>query len=92
LFWLQAAAYAVTHELSYNAATAGMISCPNDSSGEISCMLGMLNQVLNARLAQVPAHPDYVMGAHALWTEVDCAQGRPLYLLVVPPHVLTVAL
>src|SRR3712207_6730933 len=32
------------------------------------------------------------MGTHALRTEVDSAQGRALYLLVVPAHILTVAL
>src|SRR5215203_3672263 len=48
------------------------------------------DQVLDARLAKIAAHPDYVMGTHALRTEVDGAQGRPLYLLVVPIYILTV--
>src|SRR5215211_2155286 len=50
------------------------------------------DQVLDACLAKISAHLDYVIGAHALCTEVDSAKGRPLYLLVVPAHVLTVAL
>src|SRR5918998_4874500 len=49
------------------------------------------DQVLDARLAKITAHPDYVMGAHALRTKVDGAQGRPLYLLVVSTHILTMA-
>src|SRR5918998_2649515 len=49
------------------------------------------DQMLDARLAKFTAHPDYVMGARALRAEVDAAQGRTLYLLVVPAHILTMA-
>ncbi len=50
------------------------------------------DQVLDTRLAKISAHLDYVIGADALRTEVGGAKGRTLYLLVVPPHVLSVAL
>src|SRR5215213_9824337 len=50
------------------------------------------DQVLDARLAEIPAHLDYLIGCHTLWTDISGAQGRPLFLLVVPPHILAVAL
>ena len=48
------------------------------------------DQVLDAHLAMIAAHFDYVTGAHALRTEVDGAQGRTLYLLVVSIYILAV--